>query len=290
MNWLDIFCFISVTRTHSFSVSARELMISQQAVSRHIQSLEEETGIALFLRNYHEIHLTRAGERMLQCLLQRENMVKAFKEELKAPPNVLRVGWSQWLGCPEPVRRRLRAFCGANPDVTLLTLELDDRELQQALVERRLDLLLTTNYVKERLGLSLFSSALLEEPLYLLEAFREPPRESALLPYVPHIAAPAGEENAEAVASRVRAEYAKMGLRLNQLDVVDNPRSVYLNVLLKDGVTFTVSRGLLTENGRFVLRPLERTVTVVLCRTFHAWNPLVRDLESFLLQGEEASV
>lgn len=290
MNWLDIFCFISVTRTHSFSVSARELMISQQAVSRHIQSLEEETGVALFLRNYHEIHLTRAGEKMLQCLLQREDMVKAFKEDLQGPPNVLRVGWSQWLGCPGPIRRRLRAFCDANPDMTLLTLELDDTEAQQALTERRLDLLLTTNYVRERIGLSLYASAVLEEPLYLLEAYRDQPRESALLPYVPHIAAPAGEGEEEGIVNRVRAEYAKMGLRLNQLDVVDDPRSVYVNVLLKDGVAFTVARRLLSENKRFALRPLERTVTVVLCRAFQAWNPGAKALEHFLLQGEEASV
>ena len=85
MNWLDVFCFISVSRTRSFSVSARELMISQQAVSRHIQNLEEETGLQLFLRNYHELHLTRAGERMLDCLVQRENMVKAFGINIETP-------------------------------------------------------------------------------------------------------------------------------------------------------------------------------------------------------------
>ena len=64
-------------------------------MSRHIQNLEEETRLSLFLRNYHEVHLTKAGERMLQCLLLRENMVKAFKEGLQDSSNVLRVGWSQ---------------------------------------------------------------------------------------------------------------------------------------------------------------------------------------------------
>lgn len=288
MNWLDVFCFISVTRTRSFSVSARELMISQQAVSRHIQNLEEETGLSLFLRNYHEIHLTKAGEQMLQCLLQRENMVKAFKEELQGRANVLRVGWSQWLGCPEPVRQRLRAFCAAHPDLVLLTEELSDGELQRALQERRLDLLLTTNYVCREMNLSQFSSVLLEEPLYLLETRHADIQPALRLPQIPHIAAAAGNESVEHTIGRVRAEYAQLGLRLKQVEVVENPRSVYLNVLLKDGAAFTVARPILGENKRFVLTPLERTVTVVLCRAFRPWNPKIRYLELFLLRREEA--
>ena len=79
-----------------------------------------------------------------------------------------------------------------------------------------------------------------------------------------------------------------MGLRLKQVEVVENPRSVYLNVLLKDGAAFTVARPILSQNKRFVLTPLERTVTVVLCRAFRPWNPKIRDLELFLLQREEA--
>ena len=288
MNWLDVFCFISVTRTRSFSVSARELMISQQAVSRHIQNLEDETGLSLFLRNYHEIHLTKAGEQMLQCLLQRENMVKAFKEELQGRANVLRVGWNQWLGCPEAIRQRLRDFCATHPDLVLLPEELSDGELQRALQERRLDLLLTTGYICRQMNLSQFSSAILEEPLYLLEASHENIQPALRLSQIPHIAAPAGDEDKEHTIDRVRAEYAQMGLRLKQVEVVENPRSVYLNVLLKDGAAFTVARPILSQNKRFVLTPLERTVTVVLCRAFRPWNPKIRDLELFLLQREEA--
>lgn len=51
MNELSVLCFLSVTDTHSFSNTARELKITQQAVSRHIQTLEEELGFPLLIRD-----------------------------------------------------------------------------------------------------------------------------------------------------------------------------------------------------------------------------------------------
>ena len=103
----------------------------------------------------------------------------------------------------------------------------------------------------------------------------------------PSAAPPAGNEDPDTAYARVRGEYARMGLRPAQIELADNPRSVYLNVLLKNGVAFTTGRRVLTDNPRFFLRPLERTVTVVLCRAFQPRNPHSRALEDFLLRGEE---
>ena len=61
MNKLDIFCFTSVARTKSFSLTAKELRISQQAVSKHIRAIEEETGYQLFFRDRTPVELTMAG-------------------------------------------------------------------------------------------------------------------------------------------------------------------------------------------------------------------------------------
>ncbi len=284
MNWLDIFCFISVVRTRSFSVSARELMISQQAVSRHIQSLEEEIGFPLFLRNYHEIYLSRAGEQMLQCLTRRESLVRNFVHQTQGENTVLRVGWSQWLGCPVPVQEKIRAFARAHPGLTILTSELDEGELMTAIDNRNIDLLLTTNYTRERLALTNQWTPLMEEPLYLIFRQSTPLHDRRLLPYLLHLAAPGGEADEDAVKDRVRAEYTRMGLLPRQIEVVDNPRTVYLNVLLKDGVAFTPRHRRLTGTDKFLFHPLDRTVTVVLCRLVQEGDANVTALERFLLQ------
>ena len=62
MNTLQIECFLSVAKNHSFSGAARERYISQPTISKHIRNLEEELGVHLFRREYMCVSLTEAGE------------------------------------------------------------------------------------------------------------------------------------------------------------------------------------------------------------------------------------
>ena len=71
MNRLDIFCFTSIARTKNFSATARELRISQQAVSKHIRNLETELGYPLFFRDRTFLELTKAGAFLLDYLSER---------------------------------------------------------------------------------------------------------------------------------------------------------------------------------------------------------------------------
>lgn len=54
--------FEAAARHLSFTLAAQELCVTQGAVSRMVQTLEEELGITLFTRNGRFIALTRAGE------------------------------------------------------------------------------------------------------------------------------------------------------------------------------------------------------------------------------------
>jgi LysR family transcriptional regulator, glycine cleavage system transcriptional activator len=55
-------CFEASARLGSFSAAARELFITQGAVSRQLQSLESLLGVALFLRSPGQLQLTDAGQ------------------------------------------------------------------------------------------------------------------------------------------------------------------------------------------------------------------------------------
>lgn len=57
--------FIEVSRTRHFGRAAKNLFITQSAVSSRIKSLEELLGTPLFIRNRNDIHLTPAGNRLL---------------------------------------------------------------------------------------------------------------------------------------------------------------------------------------------------------------------------------
>lgn len=57
--------FLEVTRTLHFGKAARNLFITQSAVSARVRQLEENIGVPLFSRARHQIHLTAAGRKMV---------------------------------------------------------------------------------------------------------------------------------------------------------------------------------------------------------------------------------
>lgn len=66
---LDLFRgFEAAARHLSFTRAAEELFITQSAVSRQIQALEQGLGVVLFIRRNRGLSLTAAGEQMLRAV------------------------------------------------------------------------------------------------------------------------------------------------------------------------------------------------------------------------------
>ena len=62
--------FEAVARHLNFRAAAEEMALTQSAVSRQIQSLEEEVGVPLFLRHTRAVELTSAGAQLLLAVQQ----------------------------------------------------------------------------------------------------------------------------------------------------------------------------------------------------------------------------
>jgi DNA-binding transcriptional LysR family regulator len=73
--------FEAVARHRSFSRAAEELHLTQPAVSTQVRKLEEHAGLPLFEQLGKKIHLTPAGEQLLQC--SRE-IIQKFQEAEEA--------------------------------------------------------------------------------------------------------------------------------------------------------------------------------------------------------------
>ncbi|MCW8956673.1 MAG: LysR family transcriptional regulator [Gammaproteobacteria bacterium] len=69
--------FIEVYRTRHFGNAARNLFISQSAVSARIRQLESELGIRLFTRDRNNIDLTPAGKKFLNYA---ENLLNTWNQ------------------------------------------------------------------------------------------------------------------------------------------------------------------------------------------------------------------
>jgi DNA-binding transcriptional LysR family regulator len=62
--------FEAVARHLNFRAAAEEMALTQSAVSRQIQALEEEVGASLFLRHTRAVELTGAGAQLLTAVSQ----------------------------------------------------------------------------------------------------------------------------------------------------------------------------------------------------------------------------
>src|SRR5690606_18347303 len=58
--------FVAVGRRMSITLAARDLFLTQSAVSRQIHALEEQLGVPLFTRGYRSIAFTPEGERLFR--------------------------------------------------------------------------------------------------------------------------------------------------------------------------------------------------------------------------------
>ena len=61
--------FEAVARHLNFRAASEELALTQSAISRQIQALEEDVGVTLFLRHMRAVELTSAGAQLLRAVL-----------------------------------------------------------------------------------------------------------------------------------------------------------------------------------------------------------------------------
>ena len=57
--------FVYLSKTLSFSKTAKAFYVTHSVISKHISSMETELGVKLFVRNSHCVRLTRCGEAFL---------------------------------------------------------------------------------------------------------------------------------------------------------------------------------------------------------------------------------
>ena len=285
MNQLGILCFASVARTQSFSATARELRISQQAVSKHIRTLEDELGFPLFLRTYQTVRLTKAGEQMLDYFEQREKLLSGIQEHFRAQQTIppLRIAWSQWLGAPDWFRQVISEFGQLHPEIKIACYDLNTEEMSLALQRDKVDLLLTTQYASSYLPVAWNITPVGSEPIMLVGSKRIAYNfdDCSLFPF---FAASAGEFNEQGVLARVQKECEMSNIYPRRIEVCPNMGSVCLNILVYGGLTLGIHIPPLSQSDEFILRPTGRSATVVLCRPYRCKRAESILFEEFLTE------
>jgi len=112
--------FESAARTGSVTAAARELNLTQGAVSRQIKALEQQLQVQLFVRERQTIRLTMAGESYAREVRESLRKITTASLNLRANPfgGMLNIGVLPTLG-ERWLAPRLPRFVAANPGVML---------------------------------------------------------------------------------------------------------------------------------------------------------------------------
>lgn len=79
----SIIAFEAAARHESFTLAARELNVTQAAVSRQIKTLEDHLGLAVFRRVRRAVHLTSEGKRLHQAVVAGLDHIAEMVTELQ---------------------------------------------------------------------------------------------------------------------------------------------------------------------------------------------------------------
>ncbi|HYE32539.1 MAG TPA: LysR family transcriptional regulator [Methylomirabilota bacterium] len=133
--------FVATARSGSFTVAAKQLFLSQSAMSHSIKALEEDVGCRLFDRVGKSVQLTLAGEQLLQSaerILGQMEMARASLQHLgKWGRTQLRVAGSVTV-CEHIFPSALRLIRERDPNALIHVHSADTGEAIDLLAEKQI--------------------------------------------------------------------------------------------------------------------------------------------------------
>ncbi|MBM0106952.1 LysR family transcriptional regulator [Steroidobacter sp. S1-65] len=165
--------FAAVAQYRSFTRAARELHLTQPAISQQIKLLETEIGLPLLEHVGRQIHLTDAGDELLRYASQVNDLLRDAGESLAAMRGlrrgVLKLGAVSTAKYFAP--SLLSAFAPAYPEVTIRFTVGNREEIIQQLASNQIDLVIMGRPPRE---LVTVAEPFAKHPLVIIASPRHP--------------------------------------------------------------------------------------------------------------------
>lgn len=149
--------FVRVAELGSITRAAAHLHLAQPALTRHVQRLEEELGVALFTRANRGVRLTEAGQKLLDGATRILRDVERTGDEIRAqdahPSGRIILGVTPTL-CPVLVPDLFAAMRAEFPRIELKVMHAGMIRLEEFLIDGRVDIALLSELSRSRLVLS----------------------------------------------------------------------------------------------------------------------------------------
>lgn len=140
--------FLKVAENQSFSKAAKELFISQPAVTRHIKELEKALNAALFERKGNKIYLTKSGKLSYDYLKRINHLYRELEFEIgilnDTFKGTLRIGSSSTI-MQYLIPKVLASFHKRYPKIELFMYNGNSFGMEQKLLDNEIDIALVEN-------------------------------------------------------------------------------------------------------------------------------------------------
>ena len=253
--------FRSVARNLSFTQAAREMFISQPAISKHIRELEQAEGLRLFIRQGNRISLTHAGKILLAYTEQVMNLHERLENELLSLKDQvsqrLRIGASTTLA-QYLIPGILSQFRKLYPDHQLSLSNGHTAFVQQAVSEAKVDVGIVEQQSRSK---DFCYEPFIDDPILLVQAthntreFSQPLSVNEL-PHIPMALRKEGSGTRKAVEK----ELLQQGITLDDLNIrmfFDSTESLKSFLLSDDCVGFLPWHAVRHELGVGLFREIE---------------------------------
>src|SRR5438093_10761788 len=132
--------FTRIAELGSITRAASHLRLAQPALTRHVQRLEDELGVALFTRANRGVRLTEAGEKLLEGATRILRDVERTGDEIRAqdaqPSGRIILGITP-TSCPILVPELFARLRGDYPRVELKVMHAGMVRLEEVVIDGR---------------------------------------------------------------------------------------------------------------------------------------------------------
>jgi len=144
MTLVQLEVFVSLAELKSFTLTAKQLAVSQSAISHALKALEQQWRVQLFYRNNNEVELTAIGLELAVYAREMLNISRALKQKIADTQGFksgkISIGSFGASSSNVILPLIMEKFSALYPDVDILIEEGSDKQIKQWIAERKIDI------------------------------------------------------------------------------------------------------------------------------------------------------
>ena len=148
---VKLYSLMKVYESGSFSAAAKQLSITQPAVSQHIRALEQELNVRIFERGSGGLIVTKQGEKVIRCAQKMLGLYRLLEQELQDGRNMmdhLTVGVTHTAES-NPIAEALAKYCAENNAISIKIVTKPITNLYSMLKSYEIDIAIVEDRIKD---------------------------------------------------------------------------------------------------------------------------------------------